>query len=151
MTFDIEYKQHEQRINHGIKAHMKRFRGADLEDKVQEVLTQMVLDYDHWNQDIISLCRRSCQRVLVRHGRQIDNQEGVEFQPLANNEAVEPSPSLQEALEPLKSHNLFGYQVLHLRSLGYNFREISVKTQNNMTAVAREYKKSIEYLRRYHA
>ena len=151
MTFALGYNQNEQRINYGIRAHLRRLKGADLEDMVQNVLTQMVLDYDNWGQDIISLCRRSCQRVLVRHGRQIDNQEGVEFQPLTNNEVVEPSQSLQEAIEPLKTHNLFGYQVLHLRSLGYNFREISVKTQNNMTAVAREYKKSIEYLRRYHA
>ena len=151
MTFELEYKQNKKRINHGIRAHMKRFQGADLEDKVQEVLTQMMLDYDHWNQDIISLCRRSCQRVLVRHGRQIDNQEGVEFQPLTNNEAVEPSQSLLEVIEPLKSHNSFGYEVLHLRSLGYTLREISSKTQTNMSHVAREYKKSIEYLRRYHA
>lgn len=151
MTFATEYKQHEQRINYGIRAHLRRFKGADLEDMVQNVLTQMVLDYDNWGQDIISLCRRSCQRVLVRHGRQIDNQEGVEFQPLTNNEVVEPSPSLQEALEPLKSHNLFGYQVLYLKSLGYTFRDISSKTEASMSHVAREYKKSIEYLRRYHA
>ena len=130
---------------------MKRFQGADLEDKVQEVLTQMILDYDDWEQDIISLCRRSCQRVLVRHGRQIDNQEGVEFQPLSNKETLEPSQSLQEAIEPLKLHNYFGYQVLHLKSLGYTLREIGSKTQTSISCVAREYKKSIDYLRRYHA
>lgn len=151
MTFDVEYKQNEQRINHGIRAHLRRFKGADLEDKVQDVLTQMVLDYDNWNQDIISLCRRSCQRVMERYGRQIDNQAGVESHPLSNTETVEPSPSLQEAIEPLKLHNSFGYEVLHLRSLGYTLREISSKTQTSISCVAREYNKSIEYLRRYHA
>jgi len=151
VTFDVEYKQNEQRINHGIRAHMRRFKGQDLEDKVQEVLTQMILDYDDWKQDIISLCRRSCQRVLVRHGRQIDNQEGIESHPLSNAETVEPSQSLQEAIEPLKLTNSFGYEVLHLRSLGYTLREISSKTQTSISCVAREYKKSIEYLRRYHA